>query len=374
MCDTCSSAAVSATTIAELNAQGIQHFREGRRQEAMDSFQASAASLLRYVSLKSPTVIDAAAAATASAGSSQNKRRIPSQEEDLLAATCSSPGCSSNHSSKDALVEPRPLKKRRRMEEEEMDGSKKDDHTQQLSMQLLDPSSQLLAQTRTTSPAPSSSRSEQKQDKSQDPSQPKPAATAAALPTAVLIPFATPATGTTMDKVPEQIDSLFNQALALPTNLEEEIQPYQYDMMYASLLYNMGLVLHNHGLQYSCGASLTKALETYEVAHCVLLHDLYFNKKGKEGSEDNAAMDENNNDKDHHFDVHHWLLYAMWNNMSNIYSYACSPFMTKYCLDRLRMALSYTDSALLQRDDLLFFVVNLDVFGDGPGMISAPAA
>ena len=163
------------------------------------------------------------------------------------------------------------------------------------------------------------------------------------------IPFQTQ----TLDTFPEDAATLFNQVMVLP--IEFALHRENYDLIYASILYNMGLVLHNYGLQYSCGKSLRKALETYEVAHGVLVHELQ-RRDGMPGN-----------------DIHHWLLYALFNNMANIYNFARSPVMTQYCLERLRLVLSYSDSKFLETDDLLFYVVNLDVLG-GPGVISAAAA
>lgn len=165
--------------------------------------------------------------------------------------------------------------------------------------------------------------------------------------------MATPVETRTFDTFPEQASTLFSKVLVLPK--EYGMLRDNYDVIYASLLYNMGLVLHNYGLNHSCGSSLRKALETYEVAHGVIVHDLQ--RRG--GAPDN--------------DVQHWLLYALFNNMANIYNFARSSIMTQHCLERLRLVLSHSDSALLEKQDLLFFVCNLDVVG-GLGVIAAGAA
>ena len=148
-----------------------------------------------------------------------------------------------------------------------------------------------------------------------------------------------------------QAESLFNQVLVLPQN--ETITQENCDVIYASLLYNMALVLHNHGLQNACEKALLRALETYELAHEVLLRDLNPPSDKYNAAEKVASKK----------CVQHWLMYATFNNMASVYSYACAPTMTNYCLERLRCVLTYSDSSLLTKEDLLFYVVNLDVLG-----------
>ena len=149
--------------------------------------------------------------------------------------------------------------------------------------------------------------------------------------------------------------SLFNQVLVLPQH--EEITRENCDVIYAALLYNMALVLHHHGLEFSCDKSLLRALETYELAHQVLLQDLH--SPGATIRKE-ATMEEGKVTKKC---IQHWLLYAVFNNMASIYAGAHTPTMANYCLERLRCVLTYTDSSLLKQQDLLFYVVNLDVLG-----------
>lgn len=150
-----------------------------------------------------------------------------------------------------------------------------------------------------------------------------------------------------------QSSSLFNQVLVLPHN--EDITRENCDVIYAALLYNMALVLHHQGLEFACDDSLLLALETYELAHQVLLRDLSpprstIRKEPTEGQVTKKC-------------IQHWLLYAMFNNMASIYACAYTPIMTNYCLERLRCVLTYSDSSLLKQQDLLFYVLNLDVLG-----------
>jgi hypothetical protein len=307
------------TTILELNTLGITKFRDGKRQEAMDHFRASMANLLTYISAQQEELVtvniegvDAEVRETAYA----KRVRETETTEELP-----------------------PLKKRRQ----------KGPVPPAVSTQSRSHAHAIVSTDADSGNQPSSPQSPRLTHPKQSQDSP--------LPYALLIPFETP----TADTFPEHAATLFNQCVIFPPTSPQEGGPLpreQCDVVYASLLYNMGLVLHNYGLQYSCGRSLHKALETYEVAHGVLLHDLQ-----RPSSATSTC------------DVHHWLLYALFNNMANIYAFAHSPVMTQYCLERLRWVLAHSDSALLQSQDLLFLVVNLDVLGTaGPGVISAASA
>ena len=298
------------STILELNTIAIMQFRDGMRQEAMNSFQASMAQLLCYLSLH--------------------------KQDQLL------------NVNDDINVEPSVRQRAKRCRENEQA-----DSLRPLKRRQRKSCTSSVANTQVTA-ATSSSDSLRSPPLPPLLTPPKVSHSCQSPPHAIAIPFETP----TADTFPEHASTLFNQCLNFPLMSSDPLPRDHCDLFYASLLYNMGLVLHNYGLQYSCGKSLRKALETYEVAHGVILHDL-------QRSVNVTAS----------CDVHHWLLYALFNNMANIYAFADSPVMTQYCLERLRWVLAHSDSALLKPCDLLFLVVNLDVLGTaGPGVISASAA
>jgi tetratricopeptide (TPR) repeat protein len=156
----------------------------------------------------------------------------------------------------------------------------------------------------------------------------------------------------TQDKVQEQAHTIFNRALVLPSDGNLNLE--QCDMLYGAILYHIGLIYHVHGMELSCDNSLGKALEMYKLALNVIINDM------------NARPLVNK-------DINHWLLYAIFNNMANLYYYARVPEMVEYCSQNLRMVLAYSNTNLVSSDDMLFLVLNLDV-NSGPGLISASAA
>ncbi|CAB9518653.1 expressed unknown protein [Seminavis robusta] len=342
-------------TILELNTRGITMFRDGKRQEAMDNFQASMANLLTYITKQhKKQLTESQGAVIASTGSPSNDK--DSSDVDSRSSLESSKRSRDNEKEEETdevgdLMPP--LKKQR-----QKSAAPAERDTAATTTSSTVPQAPSLPPSSSTDPSSllQLPRQTQSSTSSQSPA-----------PHALAIPFETP----TSDTYPEHVATLFNQVLVFPHEQQDDqssssanstLPREHYDIFYASLLYNMGLVLHNYGLQYSCGQSLRKALETYEVAHGVLLHDLQ--RQTNTSSSNNSC-----------WDVHHWLLYALFNNMANIYAFANSPIMTQYCLERLRWVLAHSDSNLLQPQDLLFLVVNLDVLGaDGPGIIAAASA
>jgi len=137
----------------------------------------------------------------------------------------------------------------------------------------------------------------------------------------------------------EAAQPLFNKVLVLPQ--DQAITPENFDVIYANLLFNTALVMQIHGIRKACNRSLVQALETYELAFDLLIQGI---------TEDEIDMS-----------IRNWLLYALSNNIATIYVAARAPFMTQYFLGQLRYFLTYSDSSLLSREDLRFYIVNLDV-------------
>ena len=156
----------------------------------------------------------------------------------------------------------------------------------------------------------------------------------------------------TQDKMLEQAHTMFHQALVLPSDGELKFE--QCDMIYGCILYHIGLVYHGYGMEQTDELALAKALETYKLSLHVVINDM----------STRPLLNQ---------DINHWLLYAIFNNMANLYSYARVPEMIDYCTQNLRMVLAYSNTELITQNDMLFLVLNLDV-ATGPGVISASAA
>lgn len=157
-------------------------------------------------------------------------------------------------------------------------------------------------------------------------------------------PYVLQSTGTTstygnvkkrsLTSLPEAAHSMYNRAMVLADNQgREPMSAQNQQRIGAIILYNLALIHHNIGLHLGMSPALWQALRLYERALETLDSGASFNDAAK-------------------------LLLAILNNMGNIHAHLFNYESTWACMNKLRLALAASNSALALDEDYLFFFLN----------------